>query len=285
MTVIVTLDMYSGLPNPSWELTDNEAKKLAEMLSKNRTPSTTTSPSSIGRLGYRGLIISSQNNDIIPNNMRVFDGVMEVASVEIPNYIDQDSDVETFLLETAGTSLREDELQYIQQEVQKNVSGGIANSLSGYELMAIPPYDPGKWNNNPTVLQNNNCYNYANDKITNTFAQPGLGSGQVGPYPPSCSGTGAAAVRDKQISIPSPDITPAEGHIIALVVSTTPGFFDYHWYRRDINNMWSHKPGRTAARNTDNAGRLISDPRNCDRGPYNNFCGFYNSIPSKTTIR
>ena len=285
MTVIVTLDMYSGLPNPSWELTDNEAKELTKMLSKNRAPSSAASPSSVGRLGYRGLIISSHNIDVVPNNMRVFDGVMEVESLEIPNYIDQDSDVETFLLGTAATSLRDDELQYIQQEIQKNVSGGIANSLIDYELMAIPPFDPGKWNNNPTVLQKNNCYNYANDKITNTFAQPGLGSGQVGPYPPSCSGTGDAAVRDKQISIPSPDITPAEGHIIALVVSTTPGFFDYHWYRRDSNNMWSHKPGSTRARNSDNSGRAISDPRSCDRGPYNNFCGFYNCIPSRTTIR
>jgi len=28
MSVIVTLDMYSGLPNPSWEITDSEAKKI-----------------------------------------------------------------------------------------------------------------------------------------------------------------------------------------------------------------------------------------------------------------
>jgi len=217
--------------------------------------------------------------------MRAFDGILEVPSLDVPNFIDNDSEVETFLIETAGTALKQEEIDYIQQEIQKNVSGGIANSLSDFELMAIPPYDPGKWNNNSTVLRSNNCYNYGNDKITNTFAQPGRGSGQEGPYPPSCAGTSSAAVRDGLISIPNPDISPADGHIVALVVSTTPGLLDYHWYRMDSNNMWSHKPGQTAARNTDNSGRAISDPRTCDRGPYNNFCGFFNAIPARTTIR
>ena len=169
--------------------------------------------------------------------------------------------------------------------MQKNVAGGVANSSKNFKPMAIPPYDPGKWNNNPTVLAGNNCYNYGNDIITNTFAQPGRGTGQDGPYPYACTGTTTAAVRDGLKSITNPDISPAEGHIAALVVSTTPGFSDYHWYRRETNGMWSHKPGRTAARNTDNSGRPISDPRNCDRGAYNNFCGFFNSVPGKVSIR
>lgn len=285
MSIIVTLDMYSGLPNPSWEISDAEAKKLNGLMAKRRMQSTATSPSTAGRLGYRGLLISSPGVGMIPKSMRAFDGILEVPSLDIPNFVDHDSDVETFLLETAGTMLKEEERNYIQQEIQKNVSGGIANSLSGFELMAIPPYDPGKWNNDPTVLRSNNCYNYGNDKITNTFAQPGRGSGQEGPYPPSCAGTSSAAVRDGLISTPNPDISPVDGHIVALVVSTTPGFFDYHWYRRDSSNMWSHKPGQTAVRNTDNSGKAISDPRTCDRGPYNNFCGFFNAITSKTTIR
>jgi len=285
MSVIVTLDMYSGRPNPSWELSEAEAKKLAKLLAKKRTLSTSASPSTTGRLGYRGIIVSSPGDGLVPKSMRSFDGILEIAAPEIPNFIDHNSDIESFLIGTAGKALIDDELQYAQQEIQKNVSGGIANSLKGFEIMAIPPYDAGKWNNNPVVLRSNNCYNYGNDKITNTFAQPGRGSGQEGPYPPSCPETGAAAVRDGLISIPNPDVTPAEGHIVALVISTTPGFFDYHWYRRDNNNMWSHKPGQTAVRNTDNSGKLISDPRTCDRGPYNNFCGFFNCILSKTTIR
>ena len=33
------------------------------------------------------------------------------------------------------------------------------------------------WSHN-YAIEKNNCYNYANDKVTNTFAQPGRGSGQ-----------------------------------------------------------------------------------------------------------
>ncbi|MGK3371361.1 hypothetical protein [Citrobacter youngae] len=285
MPLVITLDMYSGRPNPSWEVSDADAKKLRKMLAKTRKISTTSSPGSVGLLGYRGLLITSKGDLALPTMMRAFDGILEVASLDTPNYIDHNSEVEDFLLSTAGSALDNDEKQFITQEIQKNVSGGVANSLSNFELMAIPPYDPGKWNNNPTILRNNNCYNYGNDTITNTFAQPGRGTGQEGSYPPACLDTSAAAIHDGLKSIPSIDITPSEGHVCALVVSTTPGFFDYHWYRRDSNGMWSHKPGQTAARNIDNSGRPISDPRHCDRGPYNNFCGFFNSIPGKILIR
>lgn len=285
MSLIITLDMYSGRPNPSWEVSDTDAKKLRKLLAKKRKISTISSPGSVGQLGYRGLIITTEGDLALPKMMRAFDGVLEVASLGTPNYIDHDSEIEDFLLSTAGQALDNDERQFITQEIQKNVSGGVANSLNNFELLAIPPYDPGKWNNNSTILRNNNCYNYGNDTITNTFAQPGRGTGQEGPYPPTCADTSAAAIRDGLKSIPNTDITPSEGHVCALVVSTTPGFFDYHWYRRDSNGMWSHKPGQTTARNIDNAGRLISDPRTCDRGPYNNFCGFFNSIPGKVVIR
>jgi hypothetical protein len=43
---------------------------------------------------------------------------------------------------------------------------------------------------------------------------------------------------------------------------------------KDKVGCWSHKPGSTAARNTDNSGRAIRDPRTCDRGSYTNFCTY-----------
>ena len=60
----------------------------------------------------------------------------------------------------------------------------------------------------------------------------------------------------------------------ALVV--WPGY-DFHWYRLHTNGFWGHKPGHTAARNTDNQGRVIGgalNPQNCNRGPYTAFCGY-----------
>ncbi|MNV88021.1 hypothetical protein D3C71_1821910 [compost metagenome] len=128
----------------------------------------------------------------------------------------------------------------------------------------------------------NNCYNYANDKITNTFAQPGRGSGKGWTQLLTCDNDVVpAALSDGQVQVNAPTGSPAEGHFIALVLAVG---YDYHWYRLDSNNMWSHKPGSTQARNTDNSGRPISDPRECDRAPYGVFCGFFHCIPANTRV-
>jgi hypothetical protein len=66
-------------------------------------------------------------------------------------------------------------------------------------------------------------------------------------------------------------LAPGHGWYVALVI--WPGV-DYHWYRQDKVGCWSHKPGSTPARNTDNSGKPITDPKICDRGPYKNFCTY-----------
>jgi hypothetical protein len=45
--------------------------------------------------------------------------------------------------------------------------------------------------------------------------------------------------------------------------------------------FWSHKPGGTAARNTDNSGRVITNPETCNRGPYTQFCGYFYTCRSQ----
>ena len=285
MSVLVTVDLYSGRQNPTWELSEADAETLRKLLNSEHEVTNLKTPASSARLGYRGFFIDSVAELDPLKVSRVFDGIVETANIDSLNYVDQNSEIEEFLIGTSGLILDGDEVTYIQEEIQKNVKGGATNTIREFSTLAAPPFNPGKWNNNAHIRRSNNCYNYANDKITNSFAQPGRGSGQEGPYPPTCSGTGAAAKRDGQNPIPNPNITPSEGQIIALVVSTTPGFLDYHWYRRDNNNLWSHKPGGTSATNRDNSGNLISDPRSCNRGPYNIFCGFYHCIPSQTRIR
>ena len=134
-----------------------------------------------------------------------------------------------------------------------------------------PAFNPGKWNI-PSVQPFNNCYNYANDVITNTFAQPGRAHGT--PITAlACPNAQASAVADlltPAFNFTNP-LSVGQGWYVALVV--WPGV-DYHWYRQDIGGCWSHKPGQTAARNTDNSGNAISDPQTCDRGPYTNFCTY-----------
>jgi hypothetical protein len=279
MSVTVTLHVFSGVPDPAWELTDQQAQELANRIGRIQKTTLLKPPGIVGGLGYRGFSVNSVREKILDPHIYLHAGIVDLDRFD-SNRIADNSDLETWLLSTAGKAVETDIETYVQAELtgrSKNITPASAPSLV---ILAVPPYDPGKWNNDPNIRTRNNCYNYANDKITNTFAQPGRGSGHI--YTAlDCGNVGAAAQRDGQIPVGSASSTPAQGHFVALVIWPSR---DYHWYRLDNNARWSHKPGQTPARNTDNSGHLISDPKTCDRGPYTNFCGYYHCIPANTRI-
>jgi hypothetical protein len=136
---------------------------------------------------------------------------------------------------------------------------------------STPAYEPAYWNANTSIRQSNNCYNYSNNKKTNTFAQPGRAHGVSG-YAMSVAAVRSAALADGLVATTSTG-TSADGKTkIALVVA--PGQ-DYHWYRLDSNGRWTHKPGGTAATNLDNSGVTISNPETANRGMYTDFGGYF----------
>jgi hypothetical protein len=65
---------------------------------------------------------------------------------------------------------------------------------------------------------------------------------------------------------------------MALVMAPN---YDYHWYRKSTEGFWGHKPGGTVARNVDNSGHIVTDPRTADRGIYTQFCGFFYACRSQ----
>lgn len=278
MSVTVTLHVFSGRPDPAWELTDDQAKELADRLGRVSKTTLLKPPGIIGGLGYRGFTISAVREKDFEPEMYVHAGVIDVSRFDASLAVDN-ADLEQWLLSTAGQSVESSVEQYVTQEL---AGGKIFELTPSASILAVPPYNPGKWNNDQTIQRRNNCYNYANEKITNTFAQPGRGSGQSWTQLLACgTDVAPAAQRDGQVPVGSASSTPSQGHFIALVLGVG---YDYHWYRLDSNAMWSHKPGQTPARNTDNSGRPISDPRNCDRGPYGAFCGFFHCIPATTRV-
>lgn len=73
-------------------------------------------------------------------------------------------------------------------------------------------------------------------------------------------------------------ITDDDEWLVALAFdynSANSGYWDYHWWRRQDNGTWAHKPGSTPVRYTDNSGNIIYDPMNCDRGSYTAFFGYF----------
>jgi hypothetical protein len=268
MPITVELDIFSGRPNPVWEVSDDDLASLSlrpEALVEQAATAEVADAAS-GLLGYRGFRIVGDASDSV--SLATAGEEAAASSLLVGN-----PDLERQLLKTGGAILEESLLTEVSNAIGQTPAA-IAESL---QAAACPPcrgatapvYNPAWWNNNAVILRNNNCYNYANNQATNTFAQPGRGSGRIFSQL-TCADVGAAAVRDGLANAPS-FANPTPGWYVALVI--WPGR-DYHWYRQDRHGCWSHKPGQTPVRNVDNAGRTITDPRTCNRGPYTVFCTY-----------
>lgn len=282
MAIQITLDIFSGRPNPTWELSDEQAKQLKDKVYSLREKSLLKTPSIFYGLGYRGFIITTIGEADLPEKLLVNANLVDFGWTR-ESYVDQDHNVELWLLETAGNFLDDDTKKIVLEDINEernNLDFYLSKSNFSAELLAEPPYNPGWWNSDANRLRSNNCYNYGCNVATNTFAQPGRGSGRMyGAI--SCGEVGGGASRDGLISISGVASTPADGHYVALVVGPN---WDFHWYRRDSNGLWSHKPGGTPVINYDQNGNLIRDPRNANRGRYTDFCGYYHVIPGRIRI-
>ena len=71
-----------------------------------------------------------------------------------------------------------------------------------------PNYNPEKWNDSSETLLNNNCYNYANQKITDTMAQPGKASGNPITPPLTADKTLSATISDGLAKMDVPKTYP-----------------------------------------------------------------------------
>ena len=140
-------------------------------------------------------------------------------------------------------------------------------------------FNPSFWNDGGTVQNGNNCYNYSNNHRTDTFAQPGRSSQEC------CTVVDAPTITRYSQADGLSSTTLAAGcgdsrELLAMVIA--PSIPDYHWYRRDANGFWTHKPGPTAATNVDNSGVAITNPETANRGPYTIFGGYFCTCSSAT---
>jgi hypothetical protein len=161
----------------------------------------------------------------------------------------------------------------------------IAEILHLYCSDEPPVYEPDRWNDGSTIQYCNNCYNYACNIQTNTFAQPGYANG-IDPNI-NCDEVSDAAIADGLRLIDPNEDCGACGHKVALVID--PNWPDYHWYRKDKYGMWSHKGGSGEAKDRDYLGNIITDPRTADRRGngglnYSIFCGFFCSYKGDVEI-
>ena len=140
--------------------------------------------------------------------------------------------------------------------------------LSGSE----PPYEPSKWNNNENIKKNHNCYAYALNEIVPSRAdkpQPGYFSGyqQMKDADYKCENFYNRLKKDvPSLYLTNFDKPCKQGHHKAFIaLDTNQADTDYHFYRQDDNQLWSHKPGRREAVNVDASGKKIKNPVKANR--------------------
>jgi len=296
----VTFDLFSGLPNPSFVVVDDaEARAVVREIEDNRALFG-DGPGPETPLGFRGVVIEPLADDdpqatTVPDATYVPVGAGAEAGSALAERLIGLSDRADVMLPATVVELTLDMplKEVLTRQLQGSPSGRTTEadappSTSEGETAQAPtpaaevtcfieraPYNPGFWNNDATIRSTNNCYNYASNKRTNTFAQPGRGCGQM--YTAiTCSEVARGALCDglhvRYSCFPDSE---APRYVVALVVAPGPGFVDFHWYRWMQEGFWGHKPGSTPVRNVDNSGRLITDPQTCDRGPYTHFCGYF----------
>lgn len=292
MPLRITVEVFSGRPNPVITLDDAAAREVIERVrpaGRLKRDAAQAGPESI--LGYRGIVVEqvgTQPMEGLPDRFRIVDGKLLGPKLA---HQPADEGIEDFICGSDGpirlTQLDDDTLAVIRRLIDQRRGIVLEWPPSKWPLRptckCAPLYEPAWWNDGGQKQHNNNCYNYATNYRTDTFAQPGRASGQMYPHPISCAGVLPAAVRDDLIDTPKGgNSCPDEGHRVALVVG--PGW-DYHWYRRGRNGRWTHKPGGTPVTNLDNSGNVITDPRTADRGNYTDFCTFMTVMHGHIKIR
>jgi hypothetical protein len=264
------MDVYSGLENPSWSLTEDEATQLQDRVLADPTVVSDIKATD-GRLGYKGYIVSAYDEPVegaearLPSRFRVGGPVNpnpEVAAFLLKSTEKADTEVTDWLRDYAKR-----EISRLAAEPRPMASLPQAlgsGSVCGSNYLTSSS-DFSFWNASQYVSRNN-CYNFASNYRTNTYAQPGKKAGR-----PATALTGDAYASALHADGWSDSCLGGGNSTAALVI--WPGH-DFHFYRLCSGWLWCHKMGGSPARNTDNSGRLINSPQTCDRGPYTTFVGY-----------
>jgi hypothetical protein len=302
MKLKLTIDIFSGRPNPTLIVEGNEAKKMLKQIELSAALKTNAKQKEPEHLGYRGIIVDQLDGGqtdfpdhfrITPN--RVFAGDQNAAA--------KGKNIETTVIDSIakfkGVGNRKEFKALLVSEIENYPSINdaiLAAPVMGPILLprpnpcqCAPLPDLAWWNDGGQRQYNNNCYNYASNYRTDTFAQPGKAAGLQYTSLSACNvavGQRSAkmgAVSDALIDTPlANNKCPILGHLVALVIAPN---IDYHWYRKGQDGRWSHKPGGTQATLLDNAGSVITDPRTANRGIYTQFCTFMQVIHGHTKIK
>jgi len=234
-------------------------------------------------MGYQGFILKGK-----------------VLKIEIEKIINSSIDAELFLYDLIKAHLSEEVKKHVLERINSKIivnSDHLPEEMDYFMINSacdhppvigsenVPDFDPKSDDGGCFKIKRseNNCYNYGNDVVTNTFAQPGEGSGHHWKEN-TCEDIKTAAISDGLVymGLDYPTTHPEKGHYLALLIWPN---INFHWVRLDSNKLWSHKPGGSPIINHDNGGEEITNPAKQDFSPWSLFCGYFLTIPNKIKIQ
>lgn len=195
---------FDGMPNEWWQLKDAEitkslvaAKKAGKFGLPEQMPS---------KLGYSGLLVQDNNTKITELLVGIESFALQMRLIEtMPKYS------EKILIE---------DRKAIEEDAKK-----IKFEKARRKRYA-PQYDAREWDGDTALYRRrfcNSAYDYANEKVTNSYAMPGYASGTNLLTVPALLGITIqnAAVADGMTVVPVPLPVPAPG--AALLTPPTDG--------------------------------------------------------------
>jgi hypothetical protein len=111
--VEVELDIFSGMPNPTWVLSDAEAASFARRLARLPRASAAEPP---GHLGYRGFIVRTTAG-ARTQEIRIWAGGVHASNGATPHASDADRELEQWLLRSGRPHLNDELLAAVEREL------------------------------------------------------------------------------------------------------------------------------------------------------------------------
>lgn len=92
------LDIFSGRPNPTWNLSENQIEELKTKIGKFKPAEPKTPPG----LGYRGVeLVNIGKIENVPDQIIAYEGVLAITDKGMTKYYEDANRIEEWLLDQA----------------------------------------------------------------------------------------------------------------------------------------------------------------------------------------
>lgn len=273
--------VFSGTPNPTVVLTAQQKQSLCEAAANDFPVAKTCRV-----LGFTGWKVCTDSDCKTFRGDAVIDEMLlKAIEGEVSSAVLTHIQEETERLLSSNDACEDDEEPTSEASCDKVVGPDDPTQVH-YD---VDNDDDGCFSRSK-MQSKNNCYNYGNDIVTNSFAQPGrrdfdggdgICSHSARPcVPNTCEDVKNGAIADglTWVGTELPTELPEVGHYVSLHIWPDSNF---HWLRMDADKKWSHKPGGSPVKNVDNNGGLITDPHQADVSPWSQHCGYMHTVPSQ----